>query len=105
MRVPTIVNDRIEETELDFTAGREYLEIDALNESIRTRRYKCTPGAGSKNATSAGVSGEFTGWISDDDTSIPVRVEMGVLLGSVRIELEKPIWVGSHFKDMCAMLR
>jgi hypothetical protein len=95
MWVPTIVNEKIEETELDFTLGQESLKVDAFKEPIRTRKYKCTPGAGSKSATSAGVSGEFFGWMSDDDEAVPIRFEMKILLGSIHVELEqwtRPGW-------------
>lgn len=85
--IPTIASGQMAETVLDFTQGREYIEIDAINEPVRTRKY----GGEAKwqGGTSAGLSGEFTGWVSDDEAAIPLRAEMKVLLGSVVIELEQ----------------
>lgn len=93
VKIPTMASGQMAETMLDFTHGREYIEIDAFNEPIRTRKYKGF--AGWQGATSAGFSGEFFGWVSDDEAAIPIRAEMKVLLGSIRLELEqwnRPGW-------------
>jgi len=89
LKVPTITNGIVANTDLDFTVGREYVEIDAVDEPIRTRKYKGF--VGWEGGTAAGLSGEFIGWVSDDDAAVPIQGEMKVLLGSIRIELEK--WV------------
>lgn len=89
VRVATFAGGERGFTELDFTLGREYLEIDAFDEPVRTRKYKGF--IHGKGGTSAGLSGEFFGWVSDDDAAVPIQAEMKILLGSVRLELEK--WV------------
>ncbi len=78
---------------LDFTGPIENVEIDAFDRPIRTRKY--TGFADWKGGTSAGLSGEFTGWVSDDEAAIPLQAEMKVFLGSIRLELERwhrPDW-------------
>jgi len=85
--VPTLVDGNIAETRLDFRRKKERVEISAWADPIRTRKYEGF--AAWKGATSAGLSGEFTGWISDDDAAVPLRAEMKVLLGSIIIELER----------------
>lgn len=103
VRVPTVVEGKKEETMLDFTLGREYIEIDACSEPIRTRKY-----AGYANwqgGTSAGLSGEFVGWISDDTAAIPMQAEMKILLGSIRLELEqwnRPGWTPPYYTQAAA---
>jgi hypothetical protein len=92
--VPTMVNGKIYSTIIDFTGQFEDVEIDAFDLPIRTHRYSgCAQWTG---GSSAALSGDFTGWISDDDAAIPIRAEMKVILGSVTVELEKwnrPGWM------------
>ena len=93
LSVPTVAGGETGSTDLDFTLGREYVEIDALSEPVRTRKYQGV--IHGKGGTSAGLSGEFTGWVSDDDAAVPLKAEMKVLLGSILLELEqwsRPGW-------------
>jgi hypothetical protein len=34
-----------------------------------------------------GMTGEFTGWFSDDEAAVPIKGELKVLLGTVTVEL------------------
>jgi hypothetical protein len=34
-----------------------------------------------------GLTGEFTGWFSNDDARVPIKANMEVIIGSVTIEL------------------
>lgn len=43
----------------------------------------------------AGLTGEFEGWITEDDAGIPVQLEAKIAIGSIRLELEsvhRPGW-------------
>lgn len=94
IRVPTLVRGAIAATELHFDGEEEEVEIGALENPVRTKRY--TGHAEWTGGSTAGMSGEFTGWISDDDAAVPVAAELKVLLGSIRLELEqwtRPGWV------------
>jgi hypothetical protein len=33
------------------------------------------------------MTGEFTGWFSDDEAAVPIKGKLNVLLGSVTVEL------------------
>ena len=87
VRVPKIADAKMGYIDFDFTLGREYVEIGALDQPVRTRKYKGVISGG--GGTSAGLSGEFTGWVTDDEAAVPVRAEMKVILGSIHIELEQ----------------
>ena len=87
IRLPKVADGKLAHIEFDFTLGREYIEIDAIDEPVRTRKYKGFLSGG--GGTSAGLSGDFMGWVSDDDDAVPIRAEMKVLLGSIHVELEK----------------
>jgi hypothetical protein len=92
-RVPTLVRGKISATELWFDGSLEDVEISALDRPVRTKRY--TGHAEWSGGSTAGVSGDFTGWVSDDDAAVPIVAEMKVLLGSIRLELEqwtRPAW-------------
>ncbi|MGA9363277.1 MAG: DUF3108 domain-containing protein [Bacteroidota bacterium] len=87
LHVPTMNGGVIRNTVLNFTGPLEEVEIGAFDQPIRTRKY--TGFMDWEGGTSAGLSGEFTGWISDDEAAIPIQAEMKVILGSVHLELEK----------------
>lgn len=84
--VPTIVDGKIEKTRLDFTDSLEYIEVDAISNPVMTKY--CEGFAEWEGATSAGMSGTFKGWISNDEAAVPIRAEVKILLGSLVIELE-----------------
>ena len=93
-RVPTLVGGKIAATELRFDGTTEDVEIDAVDRPVRTRYY--TGHAEWTGGSTAGLSGDFTGWVSDDAAAVPIVAELKVLLGSIRLELEqwsRPGWV------------
>ena len=92
--VPTLIDGRIQKTILDFTGPEEYIKVDAFEYPLRVRKY--TGVAKWTGGTSAGLSGNFSGWICDDNTAITLKAEMEVFLGSLVIELEdyyRPDWM------------
>lgn len=74
-------------TDLQFDGEVEEVEVDACDQPVRTRKF--TGFAHWSGGTSVGLTGEFTGWLSDDDASVPMRAEMRTLLGSITLELEQ----------------
>ena len=94
--VPTFVRGSVANTRLDFTPGVREISISSWPFPVRVRKYNGI--ADWEGGTSQGLSGNFTGWVSDDFAAIPIRAEMKVLIGSVRIELEswdRPDWTPS----------
>jgi hypothetical protein len=92
--LPTLVAGKFYNTTLNFCGPVEYIEIDEFDEPIRTFKYEGSADWDGK--ATAGLSGEFTGWISDDDGSVVINAELEIFLGSVDIELEdwyKPGWI------------
>jgi len=101
--VPTLVEGKIAPTDLSFEAGTDNLEIDAFRYPVRTRKF--TGVAHWQGGTEAGLSGAFTGWISDDDAAVPVVAEVKVILGSIRLELEswtRPGWIPPNAEPLQA---
>lgn len=91
--VPTIVNAKLFSTILDFRGPLVETEVDGVESPVRALKY--TGRANWSGGTGAGLSGSFTGWISDDGAAVPLRAEMQVLVGSITIELEqwqRPGW-------------
>ena len=80
-------------TTLNYCGPVELVEIDAFDSPIRTFKYEGNAEWDGK--ATAGLSGEFTGWISDDDASVVISAEMKIILGSIDVELQewyKPGW-------------
>ncbi len=91
--VPTLISGALGTTELVVDPGTEDLDLDIFDSPVRTRRYTGTT-HWAKSAT-AGLNGDFTGWVTDDSAAVIVRAEMKVIVGSIRVELEqwtRPGW-------------
>ena len=91
--LPTLLGGDFYKTILNFCGPVEYIEIDEFDEPIRTFKYEGSAEWDGK--ATAGLSGEFTGWLSDDSGSVVIRAELEIFLGSIDIELEewhKPGW-------------
>jgi hypothetical protein len=85
VKIPTIVDRDTVYTKINFMNKKTKSEIDAVNYDIKTVYFK-----GSANWTGIyGLTGEFEGWFSDDEASVPIRAKMKVYVGSVDIELVK----------------
>jgi hypothetical protein len=66
-----------------FTNKRSSVDIDALDNPVRVIEVE-----GSTNAVGVyGMTGDFTGWFSDDEAAVPIKGKLKVLLGSVTVEL------------------
>lgn len=91
--VPTMLGGSFYKTTLNYCGPVELVEIDAFDSPIRTFKYEGNAEWDGK--ATAGLSGEFTGWISDDDASVVISAEMKIILGSIDVELQewyKPGW-------------
>jgi hypothetical protein len=94
LTVPTLINGKLGSTDLDFRGQVEHIKIKAVEAPVRTRTY--TGQTNWDGGGVAGLAGDFTGWISDDESSVIVQAEMKILLGAIRLELEswnRPGWV------------
>jgi hypothetical protein len=81
--VQTIVQGNSGETELRFNAKRSSLRINAVPHSIPVVQVNGT----ARFTGVFGLTGEFTGWFTDDDARVPVRASFEVIIGAVRLEL------------------
>lgn len=93
MTVPTFVNREISSTVLNFTEPDEDIEVDAFAYPVRAQKYT---GTAQWKGGAAGLSGDFTGWLSDDEAAVLIKADLKVMLGSLHVELEqwtRPGWV------------
>ncbi|MBS4033698.1 MAG: DUF3108 domain-containing protein [Ignavibacterium sp.] len=96
-KVPTLINGEIKNTKLIFTDEKKEFEIDAFQFPVIAKKYYGI--ADWEGGTSQGLSGEFLGFITDDEAAIPVYAEVKVLLGKLKIELESYTRNNYHFKN------
>ncbi len=83
VKIPTIIDNFVEYTYINFSDKYEDVEIDAVDYPVRTVYFD-----GKADWEGIyGLSGEFEGWFSDDEASIPIQAKMKVYVGSVNIEL------------------
>ncbi len=90
--VPTLVYGKLGRTHFSLPATRDQEEIDALKDKkIRVVRFD----GKAEFKGLFGLTGDFKGWFSDDVAAVPIKAEMKVIIGSVKIELiewRRPGW-------------
>lgn len=94
VEIPTLVEGKLCATDVSFDGTTDECEIGAFDTPVRVRKF--TGIAHWQGGTTAGLSGPFSGWISDDDAAVPIVADVKVILGSIRLELEswsRPGWV------------
>ncbi len=91
LRVPTIVYGKQGSTTFYFGGERENITIDALNKPVHTIFFS---GLAEFDGI-FGLTGEFSGWFSDDVAAVPIKAQMKVLIGNITIELIQ--WKRSHW--------
>ncbi|MFC2130857.1 DUF3108 domain-containing protein [Bacteroidota bacterium] len=85
IKIPTIIDRDTVFTVINFKNKKTISEIGAVNYDIKTVYFN-----GKADWTGIyGMTGEFEGWFSDDEASVPIRAKMKVYIGSIDIELVK----------------
>jgi hypothetical protein len=83
--IPTVLYGKVGTTTYEFTNNRTTESIDAVEDPVKVVEVR-----GSTTAVGIyGMTGDFTGWFSDDDAAVPIKGKLKVLLGSVTVELVK----------------
>jgi hypothetical protein len=85
IRVPTIVYKKLGKTNLYFTNENSTVEIEAMPAPVEVTEFDGL----AEFEGLFGLSGEFKGWFSNDDAAVPIKAKLGVILGSVDIELKE----------------
>ena len=96
--VPCFVNEKEEITNINFYTDEEPVNIDSVDYEIACRKLE-----GETNFVSVyGLTGEFEGWFSSDNSSVPIVATMNVLIGSITLELidwNKNLWSPPQYID------
>lgn len=89
---PTFAYAKLGETWFRFSGERTTVAIDAVERPVRVVQLN-----GRLDLEGLyGLTGEFTGYFSDDSAAVPIKAKLNVLLGSVTVELvrwHRPGWV------------
>jgi hypothetical protein len=96
--IPCFVNEKKEVAKINYFAESEPIEIDAVDYRIDCRKLE-----GETDFVSVyGLTGEFEGWFSYDESSVPIVANMNVLIGSISLELinwNKDQWNPPQYKN------
>ena len=85
MRIPTLIDNKQVNTFINFMNKREDSDIDAVDYPVDVVAFD-----GKADYVGIfGLTGGFRGWFSNDEAQIPIVARMNVILGSVKIELQK----------------
>jgi len=83
LTVPTVLYGKLGETTFTFGGLPTTESIDALPYPVRVIEV---PGTTTVQGI-YGMTGNFTGWFSDDAAGVPIKGKLKVLIGSVTVEL------------------
>jgi hypothetical protein len=82
-RLPVFVDDTAAAV-INFTGKKEDVQIEAVKYPVKTIYLN-----GNLEFKGVyGLSGKYQGWFSDDNARIPIKAEMNVMVGKVKIELK-----------------
>jgi len=85
IKIPCFVNAREEITTINFNEEAEPVSVEAVDYEI-----DCVYLDGYTDFVSVyGMTGNFEGWFSNDQYSVPIRAKLNVIIGSVDLELIK----------------
>jgi hypothetical protein len=91
LTIPCIVTERKVNTRINFDGRHDAVEIDAVDYPVDVVGFE-----GSADFVGIfGLTGEFSGWFSNDEARVPIQAKMKVIIGSVTIELmqwKRPGW-------------
>lgn len=84
VRIPAVVYGKLGYAGFRFHLERSQEEIDA----IKDKKIRVVGFEGNAEFKGLyGMTGDFSGWFSDDPACIPIKAELGVFIGNVKIEL------------------
>jgi hypothetical protein len=96
--IPTFIDKKKVSTDITFEDKSEDVSIDAVDYDI-----DCVHLEGEAHFISIfGLTGDFEGWFSNDEASIPIKARMKVLLGNITLELKswkRTGWNPPRYKD------
>lgn len=78
---------QIERVDLHFTGKKTHVEVSSLDSEVNALEFSGYVHFVSKEIV--GVSGEFTGWYSDDQARVPLKSTFNTFLGDVTLKLVK----------------
>jgi hypothetical protein len=83
--VPTLVRGKAGKTNFYFPAEPATEKIDAVGYPIKVLEME----GKAEFEGIFGLTGDFTGWFTDDEAAVPVKAKMKVILGSITLELKE----------------
>lgn len=85
VQVPTVLRGKLGTTTFYLPGEQTTLDLDAVDYPVRAIELEGTTSV----VGVFGMTGDFTGWFSDDPYAVPLKGKLKVILGSVTMELVK----------------
>ena len=84
VNVPTVIDNKVAATYIDFQNKIEDADIDAVDYPVETVFFN----GRADFVGVVGMTGGFRGWFSNDSARIPIIARLNVWLGSIKVELK-----------------
>jgi len=95
LTLPTIIDFAMKKTALYFTNEVKAIKVTAFDRPLKARLVVDM----ANWEAWTGISGPFSGWFSDDEAAIPLKIRLKIPLGRVTLELEhirRPDWIETY---------
>lgn len=97
--IPTFIDTNKAITNIEFLDETSEIEIDAVDYPVNVVRID-----GRADFVGVfGLTGGFEGWFSNDAACVPLKARLKVILGSIRVELEK--WKRSGWEPQKSVVK
>jgi hypothetical protein len=96
--VPCFVNEKKVYTSIYSSKEVSGISIDSLDYDVACQKLD----GNMKFISVFGLTGNFEGWFSDDEASVPILAKLKVIIGSVKVELKswkRPGWTPPKFEE------
>lgn len=98
MNVPTFIEKEQVNTFFNFSGEVDEEEVDPISYPVEVVKFD-----GRADFVGVfGLTGGFRGWFSNDAAGVPIVARMNVILGSIKVELERwdrPGWKAPQFRE------
>jgi hypothetical protein len=96
-KVPVFISDQESSVNYSFNMNEDVVSVNAVEYDVSVIKIEGT----ALFKAVFGLTGDFTGWLSNDEYRVPVKAKFNVTIGSITLELDsykKSTWIPPRYK-------
>ena len=96
-KIPVFISDQESSVNYSFNMNEDVVSVNAVDYDVSVIKIEGT----ALFKAVFGLTGDFTGWLSNDDYRVPLKAKFNVTIGSITLELDsfkKHSWIPPKYK-------